>query len=63
MTRKELNRQLARTAGGQDLWPRKSVAHTLRKPSFFRYDPEWSREYIKRGLGNPLAGPTGRLPA
>lgn len=57
---KELRRQLARTAGGQDLWPRKSVAHSLWGVLFYR--PEWAREFIKRGLGNQLAGPTRKLP-
>jgi len=60
--KKELRRQLARTAGGQDLWPRKSVAHELRKPGFFPYSPAWAKESIARRLGNALATPVGKLP-
>jgi hypothetical protein len=59
---KTIKRQLARTAGGQDLWPRKSAAHELRKPGVFPYSPAWAREYIARRLGNALATPLGKLP-
>ena len=63
MLSKSIKRQLSRTAGGQDLWPRKSVAHELRKQGFFPYSPEWAREYISRRLGNALATPPlGKLP-
>jgi len=61
-THKAIARQLARTSGGQDLWPRKSVAHALREPSFFPYCPKWAREFLRRGLGRALAGPKGKLP-
>jgi hypothetical protein len=57
-----IKRQIARTAGGQDLWPRKSVAHELREQGFFPYSPAWAREYIQRRLGNSLATPRGKLP-
>lgn len=62
---KAIKRQLARTAGGQDLWPRKSVAHQLREPAYLElvnYCPKWAREYIARRLGNALATPLGKLP-
>lgn len=60
---KETRRQLARTAGGQDLWPRKSVAHEFRAAfAAPMYNPAWAREYIKRRLGNALATPIGKLP-
>lgn len=63
---KETRRQLARTAGGQDLWPRKSVAHEFRAAFAGdltpMYSPAWAREYIKRRLGNALATPIGKLP-
>jgi hypothetical protein len=61
-TQKEIMRQLARTSGGQDLWPRKSEAHQLRQIGFFPYCPAWAREFIRRRLGNPLATPVGKLP-
>ena len=60
MKTKTINRQLSRTAGGQDLWPRKSAAHSLRGVLFYR--PEWAREFIKRRLGDALATPVGKLP-
>ena len=64
---KATRRQIARTAGGQDLWPRKSVAHSLRSlarefPGIHGRHQEWHKEYIKRGLGDSLAGPVGVLP-
>jgi hypothetical protein len=59
MKSKEITRQLARTAGGQDLWPRKSVAHELRAVGA---KPEWAREFVQRRLGNALATPIGKLP-
>ena len=63
---KATKRQYARTAGGQDLWPRKSTAHEIRATfsgDFApMYKPEWAREYIKRRLGNALATPRGKLP-
>lgn len=62
MPSKSIRRQRARTAGGQDLWPRKSVAHELRNVGVFPYSPEWAREYISRRLGNALATPLGKLP-
>ena len=62
MKAKELRRQFDRTVGGQDLWPRKSVAHTLRNAGFLHYRPEWAREYIQRRLGGALATPVGKLP-
>lgn len=63
-TQKEIMRQLARTAGGQDLWPRKSEAHWLRshKCGFSPYSPALAREFIQRRLGNALATPIGKLP-
>jgi hypothetical protein len=63
-SQKELARQLERTVGGQDLWPRKSVAHWLRshKCGFFPYSPAWAREFIQRRLGGALATPVGKLP-
>jgi hypothetical protein len=59
MKSKAITRQLARTAGGQDLWPRKSVAHELRAGGA---KPQWAREFIRRRLGNALATPVNRLP-
>jgi hypothetical protein len=60
MKTKQMRRQLSRTAGGQDLWPRKSEAHSLHTAGGTH---GWHKEFIKRGLGQQLAGPVGKLPS
>jgi hypothetical protein len=64
MKTKDIRRQLFRCAGGQDLWPRKSEAHRLHalKGCVGGHSQEWHLEFVRRGLGDQLAGPTGKLP-
>ena len=59
MNTKQVNRKIARTAGGSVSSATKSSAYEIRG----HYCAEWRREWIRRGLDLfALRGPLGKLP-